>query len=72
MTKGPGGDYDSGTYMWSFVTQILHSGQPSHGGDRTTFEKMINPSPILIILGLVVSISRYHHLNVLFDGVNRI
>ena len=49
MTKGPGGDYDSGTYMWSFVTQILHSGQPSHGGDRTTFEKMINPSPILIL-----------------------
>jgi hypothetical protein len=39
----------SGTYMWSFVTQILHNGQPSHGGDRTTFEKMINPSPILII-----------------------
>jgi hypothetical protein len=38
----------SGTYMWSFVTQILHNGQPSHDGDRTTFEKMINPSPILI------------------------
>ena len=24
----------SGTYPWSFVTQIFHSGQPSHGGDR--------------------------------------
>ena len=23
----------SGTYPWSFVTQIFHSGQPSHGGD---------------------------------------
>ena len=24
----------SGTYLWSFVTQIFHKGQPSHGGDR--------------------------------------
>jgi hypothetical protein len=24
----------SGTYLWSFVTQIFHNGQPSHGGDR--------------------------------------
>ena len=31
----------SGTYPWSFVTQIFHSGQPSHGGDRKTFEVMI-------------------------------
>ena len=23
----------SGTYLWPFVTQIFHSGQPSHGGD---------------------------------------
>jgi len=23
---------------WSFVTQIFHSDQPSHGGDRKTFE----------------------------------
>jgi len=28
----------SGTYPWSFVTQIFYSGQPSHGGDRKTFE----------------------------------
>jgi hypothetical protein len=27
----------SGTYPWSFVTQIFHSGQPSHGGDRKTY-----------------------------------
>jgi len=27
-----------GTYPWSFVTQIFHNGQPSHGDDRTTFE----------------------------------
>jgi hypothetical protein len=24
----------SWTYPWSFVTQIFHQGQPSHGGDR--------------------------------------
>ena len=24
----------SGTYPWSFVTQIFHNGQPSHDGDR--------------------------------------
>jgi hypothetical protein len=30
----------SGTYLWSFVTQILYSGQPSHDGDRKTFEVM--------------------------------
>jgi hypothetical protein len=28
----------SGAYSCSFVTQIFHSGQPSHGGDRKTFE----------------------------------
>jgi hypothetical protein len=30
----------SGTYPWSFVTQIFHNGQPSHGGDRKIFEVM--------------------------------
>ena len=30
----------NGTYPWSFVTQIFHNGQPSHGGDRKTFEVM--------------------------------
>jgi hypothetical protein len=35
----------SGTYPWSFVTQIFHSSQPSHGGDRKitnayTYEKI--------------------------------
>jgi hypothetical protein len=30
----------SGTYPWSLVTQIFHSGQPSRGGDRKTFEVM--------------------------------
>jgi hypothetical protein len=30
----------SGTYPWSPVTQIFHSSQPSHGGNRKTFELM--------------------------------
>jgi hypothetical protein len=35
----------NGTYPWSFVTQIVHSGQPSHGGDRKTFEAMTSTLP---------------------------
>jgi len=31
--------FTSGTYPWSFVTQIFHSGQPSDGGDRNIFDK---------------------------------
>jgi hypothetical protein len=30
----------SGTYPWSFVTQIFHNGEPSRGGNRKTFEVM--------------------------------
>jgi len=28
----------SGTYSWTFVTQIFLNGHSSHGGDRKTFE----------------------------------
>jgi hypothetical protein len=35
----------SGTYPWSFVTQILHNGQPSRGGDRKIFEVMTSTLP---------------------------
>jgi hypothetical protein len=31
--------FTSGTYPWSFVIQIFHSGQPSDGGDRKIFDK---------------------------------
>ena len=34
------------TDMWSFVTRIFRSGQPSHGGDRKPFEMMISVYPI--------------------------
>jgi hypothetical protein len=30
----------SGTYPWSFGTQLFRSGQPSHGGDRKIVEVM--------------------------------
>ena len=37
----------SGTYPWSFVTQVFHSGQLhiSHGGDRKIFEVMTSTLP---------------------------
>jgi hypothetical protein len=35
----------SGTYPWSFVTQIFHNSQPSHGGDCKIFEVMISTLP---------------------------
>jgi len=38
MRKGPEVLTTSRTYPWSFVTQIFHNGQPSHGGDRKTFQ----------------------------------
>jgi hypothetical protein len=31
--------------MWSFVTQIFHNDQPSHGGDRNIFEVMTSTLP---------------------------
>ena len=34
-----------GTYPWSFVTQIFHNGQPSHGGNSKTFEVMTSTLP---------------------------
>ena len=39
MRKVPGFFFaTSGTYPWSFVTQIFHTGQPSHGGECKTLE----------------------------------
>ena len=40
----------SGTYPWSFVTQIFHNGQPSHGGDRKIFEVMTSTLPIFFLI----------------------
>ena len=35
----------SGTYPWSFVTQIFQNGQPSHSGDRKIFQVMTSTLP---------------------------
>ena len=35
----------SGTYPWSFVTQIFHNGKPSHVGDRNIFEVITSTLP---------------------------
>ena len=45
----------SGTYPWSFVTQILHNDQLSHGGDRNIFEVMTSTLPTRT-LGSVASL----------------
>jgi hypothetical protein len=45
MRKGPGVFMTSGTYPWSFVTQIFHNDQPSYGGDRIIFEAMPSTQP---------------------------
>ena len=45
MRKGPGSVSTSGTYPWSFVTQIFHNGQPSHGDDRKIFKVMTSTLP---------------------------
>ena len=42
MSKGPG----SGIYPCSLLTHIFHNSQPSHGGDRKTFEVMTSTFPI--------------------------
>jgi hypothetical protein len=39
----------SGTYRWSIVTQIFRNGQPTHGGDRKTFEVMTSTQPIVFM-----------------------
>ena len=50
----------SGTYPWSFVTQIFHNGQPSHGGDHKTFEVMTStyqretPGSVAFLLAVTI------------------
>ena len=55
MKKEPEVLTTSVTYSWSFVTQIFHSGQPSHGGDRKTFEVM-TPTCLLLHLLFIYSL----------------
>jgi len=46
----------SGTYPWSFVTQIFHNDQPSHGGDRNIFEVMTSTLPKGTLGSLLASV----------------
>jgi hypothetical protein len=50
----------SGTYPWSLVTQILHSDQPSHGGDRKTFEVMTSTLPTSGSVVSLLAATLYH------------
>jgi hypothetical protein len=71
MRKGPGSVTTSGTYPLSFVTQILHSGQPGHGSDRKTFEVTTSTLP-RGTLGSVASLaypSEAHDFTLVFSGV---
>jgi hypothetical protein len=49
----------SGTYPWSFLTQIFHSGQPSHGSDRKSnaigFEPQRHDDGHLEVIGFTYS-----------------
>ena len=42
----------SGTYLWSFVTQIFHNDQLNHGGDGKAFEVMT----LTELIGLLASL----------------
>ena len=46
----------SGTYPWSFVTQIFHNSQPSHGGDRIFFLEVMTSTLPKRTLGSVASL----------------
>ena len=51
----------SGTYPWLFVTHIFHSGQPSHGGDRSVFEVTTSTLPrgTLGSIGSLLAVTLY-------------
>ena len=43
----------NGTYSWSYVPQIFHDAQPSHGGNCKTFKMVASTLP----LGTLVSLA---------------
>ena len=47
----------SGTYPWSFISQIFHNGQPSHGGDRKVFDSKTNKKKMIKSLNITVTIT---------------
>ena len=59
MRKRPEVFTTSGTYPWSFVTHTFHSGQPSHGGDRTIFMTSTLPKGTLVSVAFLLATSLY-------------
>jgi hypothetical protein len=57
----------SGTYAWLCVTQIFHSGQSSHGGDRKIFEVKTSTLP-KGTLGWVASLQQQPSLKEIVIG----
>jgi hypothetical protein len=59
MSKRPWSAYDKWGISVVIVTQICHSGQPSHGGVRSIFEVMISPLPTgtLVSVASVLTVS---------------
>ena len=59
MSKRPWSTYDKWGISVVIVTQICHSGQPSHGGDRNFFEEMLSPLPTgtLVSVASVLTVS---------------
>jgi hypothetical protein len=45
--------FTSGTYPWSFVTQMFHIGQPSHGGDNKTDRQDITEILLKVALNII-------------------
>jgi hypothetical protein len=62
LPERSGSAYDKWNNPWSFVTQIFHYGQPSHGGDRNTFEVMTSmlPKRTLGSVASLLSATLYH------------
>ena len=56
-----------GTYPWSFVTQIFQNGQPSHGGDRKTFEVMTSTYPMRTLGSVVPLLAETFHQQILAE-----
>ena len=55
----------SWTYPWSFVTQIFHQGQPSHGGDRSPSVSYYCKT-IHIVSPSQVSSYTFYHFNFIY------
>ena len=59
-------------YSWSFVTQIFHSGQPIHDGDRKTillFNKLRLLSLALELIQHITFMNQFNDCIILYDTI---